>query len=139
MGWLRGLMGLFLVVLVIGGISTVAYQAGVRSIGDDVAAVTVAGTAAAGDASVVIVRDRGWGGFHPFGFFGFLLFGLFFFALLKGLLFGAFFGGRGRHGGPGRWGGPAPWGEHARTMHDEWHHGGGSAPGGPGTDGGATS
>ncbi|MDA0364403.1 MAG: hypothetical protein O3B31_02685 [Chloroflexi bacterium] len=98
MGWLRGLVGLLLVVLVLGGIATVAYQAGVRNTGDDVAAVTVAGGTTAGESSVVIVRDRGSGGAHPFGFFGFLLFGLLLFVLLKALFCGAMFGGAARRG-----------------------------------------
>lgn len=123
MGWLRGLVGLLLVVLVLGGIATVAYQAGVRNTGDDVAAVTVAGGTTAGESGVVIVRDRGWGGSHPFGFFGFLLFGLLLFVLLKALFCGAMFGGR-------RGGGSGGWRDRGRELHDEWHRSGGASDAG---------
>lgn len=127
MGWFRGFIGLVLVALVIGGVATVAYQAGVHNAGDEVAAVTVAGGATAGDSGVVIVRERGG---HPFGFFGFLLFGLLFFLLLKGLLFGVFFGGR-RGGGPGRWS------DRGRELHDEWHRTSGASDAGASGSGAA--
>jgi len=131
MGWLRGLVGVFLLVMVLGGISFVAYQAGAHNAGDGVSAVTVAGGAAAGESGVVIVRDRGWGGgYHPFGFFGFLFFGIVLLVLLKALFFGAFFR-------EPRGGGPGGWGERARERHDEWHRSsGGPSAGAPGTDAG---
>jgi hypothetical protein len=120
--WFRGLFGVALIVLVLGGISYVAYQAGADSNAGEVAAVTVAGTTD-GESGVVIVRERGWGGgFHPLGFFGFLFVGLLLFALIKGLLFGAFMGGR--HGGRRE-----HWEARARETHDAWHRGDGGSSG----------
>lgn len=83
------------VVLVLGGVAAVAYQAGVAAAG-------------AAGSTVATAYPYMWHPFFGFGFLGFL-FPLFFLFLVFGLARAAFGGGWGHHDG-------------RRRMLEEWHH-----------------
>ncbi len=124
MRWLGMLAGVVLLVALVGGVGTMAYQASLEA--NAVTQVVQAAPAGA-EGGTVIVRGMypgyyGHGYGHPFGFLHFI-----FFFLFVGFLFKLFaFGFRGGH--RGGWGGPGGWEDRARQRHDEWHSGN---PGGP--------
>lgn len=134
MRWFGVLAGVVLLVALVGGVGTMAYQAGLGAHGVAPMMQTLPPGAEGG---TMMVRGMypgygyGWGGWHPFGFLSFI-----FFFLFIGLIFKLFaFGFRGGHRG-GPWGGPGRWGDHAafeeaaRRRHDEWHRGQASGTGG---------
>ena len=117
MRWLGALAGLVLVVALIGGASTIAYQMGL----DSGTTGQIVQTGAEG--GTVIVRDGHYGHFGPpFGFFGFFIFLLLGVLLFKALAFGFWRGGGGGWGG-----GRGHWEDEARRRHNEWHAGAGQA------------
>jgi hypothetical protein len=129
MRWLGILAGVVLLAALIGGVGTMAYQAGLAANG--VTQVIQAAPAGA-EGGTVIVKGMhpgygygyGYGFGHPFGFLHFV-----FLILIVGLIFRLVaFGFRGGHRGPwaGRYGG---WEDEARRRHDEWHAGTSSTAG----------
>jgi hypothetical protein len=105
-----------LVILAIVGV--IGYQIGVSQ---NIAAQIPAGSAA--PAYYYGPHPFGWGFGFGFGFLG-LLFPLFFFFLIFGLLRAALWGGRGWGGGPGRmgWGGQGDWRrQRLEEIHRELH------------------
>lgn len=107
------LLAIVLLLVGVGAIAIVAYNAGID------AGVASAGASAAGATTVHVVR--GFGGFFPWFFF--FPFGFIFFILLISLLFRAFgWHGRGHYGRgwSGRPGDPR-WGGGRESPFEAWH------------------